>query len=171
MGKNQEEASRRQKLTQEKSPTELGNIGSISELPIPSALQNIFAKSDAPEKPQRKSVQEKRKRNLTTGTFLSPDFLPDSWRETKLLVRSKVEADETVLKSRQELVESKTPAQLAEISGLADLPVPTRIETLMRPKKRILKRTEEKEGISKKISGSAQSLPALTIPAALKSEL
>merc|ERR1711874_710447 len=90
VNKNQEEAYRRQQLTQEKTPTELGNIGSISELPIPSALQNIFAKSDAPEKPQRKSVQEKRKRNLTTGTFLSPDFLPASWTETKLMVRTKV---------------------------------------------------------------------------------
>merc|ERR1711942_5134 len=116
MNKDQEEASRRQKLTQEKTPTELGNIGSISELPIPSALQNIFAKSDAPEKPQRKSVQEKRKRNLTTGTFLSPDFLPASWTETKLMVRTKVEEDESVLKSRQEIVESKTPMELGQVS-------------------------------------------------------
>jgi len=174
VNKNQEEASRRQKLTQEKTPTELGNIGSISELPIPSALQNIFAKSDAPEKPQRKSVQEKRKRNLTTGTFLSPDFLPASWTETKLMVRTKVEEDESVLKSRQELVESKTPMELGQINGLSDLPVPTRVQTLMRSKKRVLKSTEEKE-MSKKVSGSAQSLPAmsafLTIPDSLKTEL
>merc|ERR1719334_1847896 len=174
VNKDQEEASRRQKLTQEKTPTELGNIGSISELPIPSALQNIFAKSDAPEKPERKSVQEKRKRNLTTGTFLSPDFLPASWTETKLMVRTKVEEDESVLKSRQEIVESKTPMELGQINGLTDLPVPTRIQTLMRSKKRVLKSTEEKE-MSKKVSGSAQSLPAMsaffTIPASLKSEL
>jgi len=174
VNKDQEEASRRQKLTQEKTPTELGNIGSISELPIPSALQNIFAKSDAPEKPERKSVQEKRKRNLTTGTFLSPDFLPASWTETKLMVRTKVEEDESVLKSRQEIVESKTPMELGQINGLSDLPVPTRVQTLMRSKKRVLKSTEEKE-MSKKVSGSAQSLPSmstlLTIPDSLKTEL
>ena len=87
---------------------------------------------------------------MTTGTFLSPDFLPESWRETKLLVRSKVEEDDTVLKSRQELVESKTPAELGQINGLSDLPVPTRIQTLMRSKKRVLKSTEEKE-MSKKV--------------------
>eukprot|EP00090_Calanus_glacialis_P017720 TRINITY_DN2752_c0_g1_i5.p1 TRINITY_DN2752_c0_g1~~TRINITY_DN2752_c0_g1_i5.p1 ORF type:complete len:1757 (-),score=501.37 TRINITY_DN2752_c0_g1_i5:475-5592(-) len=174
VNKDQGEAERRQKLTQEKTPTELGNIGSLSELPIPSALQNLFAKSDAPEKPKRKNMQEKRKRNLTTGTFLSADFLPESWRETKLLVRTKVEEDETVLKSRQELVESKTPKELGQINGLSDLPVPTRIQTLMRSKKRVLKSTEEKE-LSKKVSGSAQSLPAmsafLTLPSSLKSEL
>ena len=90
------------------------------------------------------------RRNLTTGTFLSPDFLPESWRETKLMVRSKVEEDESVLKSRQELVESKTPMELGQINGLTDLPVPTRIQTLMRSKKRVLKSTEEKE-MSKKV--------------------
>merc|ERR1712042_342436 len=118
--------------------------------------------------------QEKRKRNLTTGTFLSPDFLPASWTETKLMVWTKVEEDESVLKSRQELVESKTPMELGQINGLTDLPVPTRIQTLMRSKERVLKSTEEKE-MSRKVSGSAQSLPSmsafLNIPESLKSEL
>ena len=54
---------------------------------------------------------------MTTGTTLPSDFLPESWRETKLLVRSKVEVDESVLKSRQELVETKTPAGLGNING------------------------------------------------------
>lgn len=110
---------------------------------------------------------------MTTGATLPSDFLPESWRETKLLVRSKVEVDESLLKSRQELVETKTPAELGNISSLSDIPVPTRIQTLLRPKKRTLKSTEEKE-ISKKVSGSAKSLPEMsgfTIPASLKSEL
>merc|ERR1711892_590868 len=76
--------------------------------------------------------------------------------------------------SRQEIVESKTPMELGQINGLSDLPVPTRIQTLMRSKKRVLKSTEEKE-MSKKVSGSAQSLPAmsamLTLPASLNSQL
>ena len=66
------------------------------------------------------------------------------------MVRTKVEADESVLKSRQEIVESKTPMELGQINGLSDLPVPTRIQTLMRSKKRVLKSTEEKE-MSKKV--------------------
>ena len=61
VNKNQEEVERRQKLTQEKTPSELAHIGSISDLPIPAPLQNLFAKSEAPEKPARKSMQEKRK--------------------------------------------------------------------------------------------------------------
>ena len=111
---------------------------------------------------------------MTTGAVLPSDFIPESWRETKLLVRSKVEVDEDILKSRQHLVESKTPAELGNISGIGDLPVPTRIQTLLKPKKRTLKSTDEKQ-MSKKVSGSAKSLPDmsgfLAVPSSLKSEL
>ena len=47
-------------------------------------------------------------------------------------------------------METKTPAELGAISGLSDLPIPTRIQTLVRPKKRTLKSTEEKQ-MSKKV--------------------
>merc|ERR1712168_1089775 len=87
---DQDLVASRKKLIEEKTPMELGNIGSISDLPIPAPLENLWAKtkaddSNAPEKPKRRNLEEKRKRNLTTGTFLSADFLPESWRETKLL--------------------------------------------------------------------------------------
>ena len=90
------------------------------------------------------------RRNLTTGTLLTSDFIPESWKETKLLVRAKVEEDEEVLRSRQQLVETKTPAELGQINGLSDFPVPTRLQTLGRSKKRNLKSTEEKE-MSKRV--------------------
>ena len=63
VNKDPEEVERRKKLCQERTPMELGNIGSLSELPIPAPIQNLFSKSDAdkPEKPQRKNMEEKRK--------------------------------------------------------------------------------------------------------------
>ena len=64
VNKNQEEVERRKKLCQEKSPSQLGNIGSLTDLPIPAPIQNIFAsKGEAPVKPKRKSpdLAEKRK--------------------------------------------------------------------------------------------------------------
>merc|ERR1712088_940188 len=67
---------------------ELGNIGSLADFPIPTPISNLFNKpaADTPEKPKRKkNMEEKRKRNLTTGTFLSSDFLPRSWLDTKLV--------------------------------------------------------------------------------------
>merc|ERR1711892_1041107 len=176
---DQDIVAQRRKLIEEKSPMELGNIGSLADLPIPAPIMRLVERSkddsSAPEKPKRKTLEEKRKRNPTTGAFLSGDFLPESWRETKLIVRSKVEdADDEDLKNRQLLVETKKPNELSQIHGLSDLPVPTRIQTLMRNKKRVLRSTEEKE-MSKKVSKSALSLPTLasftTIPESLKAEL
>merc|ERR1719350_2626232 len=90
----------RRKLTSEHTPMELGNIGSLADFPIPTPISNLFNKpaADTPEKPKRKkNMEEKRKRNLTTGTFLSSDFLPQSWLDTKLVCRTKVEEDPEVL--------------------------------------------------------------------------
>jgi len=87
VNKDPEEVERRKKLCQERTPMELGNIGSLSELPIPAPIQNLFSKSDAPEKPdkpKRKNMEEKRKRNLTTGTLLTSDFIPESWSAPRL---------------------------------------------------------------------------------------
>lgn len=54
--------------------------------------------------------------------------LPRSLTE-QLLVRTKVEEDPSVLAARQQLVESKSPAELSEIHNLAELPIPSRIES------------------------------------------
>lgn len=56
----------RRRLTAEHSPMELGNIGSLADLPIPQPISNLFHKtpsSDTPVKPQRspRSIEEKRK--------------------------------------------------------------------------------------------------------------
>ena len=53
--------------------------------------------------------------------------LPRSLKK-ELLVRSKVEEDEEELKSRQNLVETKTPAELSQIHSLSEVPLPSRVE-------------------------------------------
>merc|ERR1712115_216805 len=144
----------RRKLTAEHTPMELGNIGSMADLPIPTPISNLFNKqaADTPEKPKRKkNMEEKRKRNLTTGTFLSSDFLPQSWLDTKLVCRTKVEEDPEVLAKRQEIVAGKSVSELSKMSGIDDFPLPTRVETLVR-KKRVLKSTDEKENVKKGVS-------------------
>ena len=57
--------------------------------------------------------------------------LPRSMRETKLVTNVKVEEDEEVLRARQELVRSRTPAQLSAICSLGDLPVPSKLTRMM----------------------------------------
>merc|ERR1719350_2304466 len=168
----------RRKLTSEHTPMELGNIGSLADFPIPTPISNLFNKpaADTPEKPKRKkNMEEKRKRNLTTGTFLSSDFLPQSWLETKLVCRTKVEEDPEVLAKRQEIVAGKSVSELSKMSGIDDFPLPTRVETLVR-KKRVLKSTDEKENVKKGVSRSvtslsAKSLTSLSIPESLLTQL
>ena len=53
--------------------------------------------------------------------------LPRSLK-SELLVRNKVEEDEEELKRRQNLVETKSPAELSQINSLSEVPVPRRIE-------------------------------------------
>merc|ERR1712088_1298796 len=168
----------RRKLTAEHTPMELGNIGSLADLPIPTPISNLFNKpaADTPEKPKRKkNMEEKRKRDLTTGTFLSSDFLPQSWLDTKLVCRTKVEEDPEVLAKRQEIVAGKSVSELSKMSGLDDFPLPTRVETLVR-KKRVLKSTDEKENVKKGVSRSvtslsAKSITSLSIPESLLTPL
>ena len=59
------------------------------------------------------------------------DNLPRSLK-TELLVRTKVEEDEQVLKKRQEIVAANKPAELAQIGGLSDFPVPTALENIFK---------------------------------------
>lgn len=110
---------------------------------------------------------------MSIGAIFTYEGLPESLK-SELLVRSKTGEDTEVLKERQELVKSKKPSELAQMSGLEDFPLPTRIETLVRPK-RNLRSTKDKE-MSKKRSLSWSNLtnPSSwndTIPRSLKTEL
>ena len=68
--------------------------------------------------------------------------LPKSLKEQNLITASLIEDPEVVAKN-QEIVKSKTPAQLAQIHNLDEFPIPNNIETLI--KKRTLKSTSSKE--------------------------
>lgn len=65
VSKDQDESERRKKLCEDRTPAQLGNIGSLSDIPIPAPIQNIFtSKGDAPSKSKRKNtieMAEKRK--------------------------------------------------------------------------------------------------------------
>ena len=101
----------RQEMTRSMSPAELGKIGGLSDLPFPTLRKKI----DSPEKGLEEKV--KSKENLY-------ERLPGSLK-TECLVRSKVQVQETVLKQRQEMIRSMSPAELGQISSLSDIPIPT----------------------------------------------
>ncbi len=103
----------RQEMTRAMSPAELSRIHGFSDFPVPS----FFKKKPEDETKVEEDNEEKKKENLY-------ERLPDSWK-TEVLVRSKVEEDEKVLKERQELARSKSPAELGRIRGLSDIPFPS----------------------------------------------
>ena len=59
VSKDQDETERRKKLCEDRTPAQLGNIGSLSDIPIPAPIQNIFSsKGVAPSKPKTKNTME-----------------------------------------------------------------------------------------------------------------
>ena len=65
---------------------------------------------------------------------LTSASLPESMTK-QLLVKAKME-DPEVQKQRQEIVNTKSVAELGEIHGLSDFPVPATLERLMDKSKR-----------------------------------
>ena len=55
-------------------------------------------------------------------------------KEQQLLVNTKLQ-DQEMVRERQELVRTKSPAELSQISGVNDLPIPTPVENLLKRKR------------------------------------
>ena len=76
VNKDPEEVERRKKLCQERTPMELGNIGSLSELPIPAPIQNFFSKSEAADKPDKRKRKNMKVQAQTTYSELQGNVAP-----------------------------------------------------------------------------------------------
>merc|ERR1712222_154972 len=125
---NQKLVAERQETIRTHTPAQLSEIHSLSDVPIPSFIQNLTASKknlDEPiiEKPKM-DTEEKEK-----GPFKIYDTLPASLTETKLMTKSVVEEPE-VQAARAEVVKSKSVAELSQITTISDFPVPETIENL-----------------------------------------
>ena len=60
--------------------------------------------------------------------------LPRSLKEQQLVVKSKLEDPEKV-RERQEIVRTKSPTELSQISSISDLPIPSRVENMLKRKR------------------------------------
>ena len=99
--------------------------------------------------------------NILFCCFSGPKFdfdnmynnIPASLKQ-ECLVRTKVEANPKELQRRREIVETRTPAQLAEIKGLSDLPIPATLERVIKgsggPKAPSRRRSSSKAGLEEK---------------------
>merc|ERR1719433_969446 len=124
-------------LTQSKSVSELSQIKSIADFPVPDTIERLISRSATNTKltdtSEQQSLADSRPVSRATTASrkgLKDDIyasLPRSLKD-QLIVRTKVEENEEVLAQRQALVESKSPVELSEIHSLAEVPIPSRIE-------------------------------------------
>merc|ERR1712180_261279 len=123
----------RQALTQEKSPTQLANIESVSDIPIPK----VFA-----SKPENGEVTESGEGGMTLPRNMDEfgqaafNMLPRSLREQNIVTAVKENLDPEELERNQELTRTKTPTELAQIHSLAEFPVPDNIKKFLTSEKK-----------------------------------
>merc|ERR1712038_835374 len=149
----------RQELTRTKSPTELSQISSISDFPIPTPVENLLKKKSeqtdtaSPPVPPRKRQE---------GIY---DSIPASLK-SELIVKS-VEQDQELVAERQETIRTHTPAQLSEIHSLADVPIPSFIQNLTASKKNVAEPTIEKPKVDTEDKEKGSFKIYDTLPASL----
>merc|ERR1719233_1480148 len=153
---DQDLVKERQELTRTKSPTELSQITSISEFPIPANVENLLKKKseaesgpELPTPPPRKWKKED-----------IYESIPSSLR-SELVVRSREMEDPEELEHRKELIRTQTPAQLSEIHSLSEIPVPKFIQNLGNSEKK----TDEPE--AEKVPFSIEKIYETLTPASL----
>jgi hypothetical protein len=86
-----------------------------------------------PRKGQQKEESSERPTSPQSFKETIYETLPRSLK-SELVVRSREMVDPMELEVRREAIRTQTPAQLSEIRGLTDLPVPTFIENLVAKK-------------------------------------
>merc|ERR1711976_361293 len=103
------------------TPLQLGNIESLSDIPIPTMRKKQTTETD-----QLKSEASMPK-NLDE---LGKTLLPKSLFEQNIVTAVKENLDPEELERNQTLTRTKTPAQLAQINSLSDIPVPDKIKNI-----------------------------------------
>ena len=70
----------------------------------------------------------------TPGKGTLFNTLPRSWRQQNLVTSVREIDDPEVIKKRQELIKNYSPAELAQIRGLSDIPVPSKLTNMFEKK-------------------------------------
>jgi hypothetical protein len=153
----------RQALTQSKSVSELAQISSFADLPIPANIERLLGGGRSKTK-ERLVLSEYNSHSLQRGfnfrretSPVNEDEAPQNLKESlfaslprsmkaEVLVRSRME-DPKVLKERQELAKGKSVSELSRVTGLSDVPIPTALENIIQGK---WKKADETECRSEK---------------------
>eukprot|EP00091_Calanus_sinicus_P009984 TRINITY_DN231_c0_g1_i13.p1 TRINITY_DN231_c0_g1~~TRINITY_DN231_c0_g1_i13.p1 ORF type:complete len:274 (-),score=76.27 TRINITY_DN231_c0_g1_i13:474-1295(-) len=127
----------RQAMTQEKTPTQLGNIESLSDIPVPTIRKSKGEKMETEEEEPFHFPT-----NMDEFGQAAYNTLPKSMREQNIITAVKENLDPEELERNRTLTKTKTPAELAQINSLAEFPVPEKLKHLLTFER---KETEPKE--------------------------
>ena len=110
-------------INQEKTPLQLGNIESLTDIPIPSVRKSKQNQEENGEKSETKMPK-----NMDE---LGKTILPASFFEQNIVTAVKENLDPEELERNRTLTKTKTPGQLAAINSISDIPVPDKIKILL----------------------------------------
>merc|ERR1711983_248545 len=97
----------------------------MADFPIPSTIEKLMVNKEAG------TTSSEAKPPMTPARIQENIYatLPKSLK-SEVLVRTRVE-DPEILRNRQEVVNSKSVGELAQVTSLSDFPLPTPIENLI----------------------------------------
>ena len=127
-------------MVQSKSVSELSQISGLSDLPIPTKVENFLtaARRKSQERKKSSKIEEVKDQTKPADYYqFSPMAIHDNIYQTlpksmkiEVMVKSKVQLLSEITQTRKECVSSKSVGELAQINSLADLPIPTPIQKL-----------------------------------------
>ena len=129
-----DEISKRRALNAAKTPAELAQIHSFSEIPIPGTLKRMVKGQVGKDLSHSLTALPSGEPEDRSKSPFSAMTLKKSLN-SQCVVRSRLE-DPNVQAARQEVVKTKTVAELSQITSLADIPIPSKLQAIIerRPK-------------------------------------
>ena len=148
------ELKQNMEIVRSKSPSELGQINSFSEIPVPRTIETWLHSNeskkglDSPARPSRSAHELRGISGEGRGIY---DTLPGSLkRELKVVAK---EEDQDLCRERAEITRSKTPAELAKIGGISDIPIPGLWTDKIQTEKSVARKKAEEKKKSKSQPG------------------
>ena len=149
---DQDKLAGRRALTESQTPAQLGNITSLGDFPLPTTLERFMKSSDKKPKAAPAAEATDAEDGKSGGGLNLEDMysnLPRAFK-SEVLVKSKVQEDEEKITQRRKIVESMKPAELAQIKGLGDFPMPSALENIFKGSDRPKPPSRKKQDLEEK---------------------
>merc|ERR1712088_1153311 len=118
-------------LVKNNTPGELGNLRHPLDIPMPKfRSRNKSAEAAAKKAAKAEEPEVESEDTSTPGKGKLFNTLPRSLRQQNLVTSVREIDDPKVLQERKELIKNYSPAELAQIRGISDFPVPSKITNI-----------------------------------------